>query len=89
MAAPRYAGGPAQDRAPRHHLTTAAPPSSNAAPNRRVIHALRLRLDSEHRFGPPSTYDLSRGELAAHVRKLRCGGWQQWELTVRFGRWAA
>ena len=89
MARPRDAGGPAQDRAPRHHLTAAAPPPSNAAPTRRVIHALRLRLDTEHRFGCPSTYGLSRAELAAHVRDCHRGGWQRWELAVRFGRWTA
>ena len=31
MATPRYAGGPAQDRAPRHHLTAAPPPSRTSA----------------------------------------------------------
>ena len=43
----------------------------------------------EHRFGPPSTFGLATAELGVHVRQLRRGGWQRWELTTRFGRWAA
>ncbi len=87
MPPDRRRSGPPQGRAAT--LTAATPPPGNAASSRRVTHALRLRLDSEHRFGPPSTYDLSRRELAAHLRDCRRGGWQRWELTVRFGRWAA
>jgi hypothetical protein len=61
-------------------------PAGRAA---REIRQLRARLDTEHRFGPPSTFALSRRELAAEVGRRRRGGWQHWELRARFGRWAA
>jgi hypothetical protein len=41
------------------------------------------------RFGEPSSYSLSRPELAAHIRRLRDMGWAPWELAARFGQWAA
>ena len=39
-------------------------------------------------FGQPSTYSLSRIELARHVRSLRRTGWQTWEVRQRFD-WTA
>lgn len=42
------------------------------------------------RFGRPSTYSLAPWELAAHIRWLRCQGWQSWEVRARFDtEWAA
>ena len=47
------------DKIPRH-------PASRAA---RESRQLRARLDTEHRFGGPSDYGLTRRELAAEVRR--------------------
>jgi hypothetical protein len=76
------------DRPPRRQsggplgppLTTVAlPPPNDQAPA--CIVARRWR---------PSTYSLSPGELAAHIRWLRRQGWQGWEIRARFDtEWAA
>jgi hypothetical protein len=61
-------------------------------PGSRAIRQIRQLRDcpgNERRFGRPSDYGLTRRELATHVRQLRRSGWQDWELGVRFGQWAA
>jgi hypothetical protein len=46
-------------------------------------------LGEPRQFGQPSSYSLSRAELARHVRQLRRSGWQSWEVAVRFDFWPA
>jgi len=67
-------------------MTIQRHPASRA---RREIRQLRACSGTEHQFGGPSDYGLTRRELAVHVRQLRRSGWQPWEVRVRFGRWAA
>lgn len=55
----------------------------------REVRQLRTRLDTEHRFGEPSTFALTRRELAAEVQRCQRDGWLRWEIRVRFGQRAA
>jgi hypothetical protein len=47
------------------------------------------RIDDGGRFGQPSNFSLTRGELTAEVRRRRRDGWQGWEIRARFDFWRA
>jgi hypothetical protein len=61
-------------------------PEDDAAGSRTVAVMLATRGDvhSLRRFGRPSSYSLTHGELAAEVRRRRRDGWQSWEVRARF-----
>jgi hypothetical protein len=60
------------------------PPHPDQAEKLRRRYGTFTRDESPSRFGQPSSYSLSRLELARHVRQLRRSGWQSWEVAVRF-----
>jgi hypothetical protein len=60
----------------------------HTADGREDADAVVVDLDQERerrrRYGPPSTFGLTRRELAAEIRRCRASGWLDWEIRTRF-----